>query len=138
MQLKKTWYFYWYTIYIIIIHCLVLYFWIKFYIGTPTSLFSSLQKWDYPNAWPPLQAFIIQGLDRTQQKHAQQVAVKLADVWLHSNYKGFTTQSAMFEKVGIIINCIIIGIIIIIALFLFSTMFQQKEKLTWVVNILHS
>lgn len=101
-------------------------------------MYSSLQQWDYPNAWPPLQAFIIQGLDRTQQKHAQQVAVKLADVWLQSNYKGFTTQSAMFEKVGIIINCIIIGIIIIIALFLFSTMFQQKEKLTWVVNILHS
>lgn len=59
----------------------------------------SSQQWDFPNAWPPLQAFIIQGLDRTQQKLAQQVAMKLATVWLHTNYKGFSEKSSMFEKV---------------------------------------
>lgn len=59
----------------------------------------SSQQWDFPNAWPPLQAFIIQGLDRTQQKLAQQVAMELAAVWLHTNYKGFVEKSMMFEKV---------------------------------------
>lgn len=70
-----------------------------FSAGTPTTLYPSSQQWDFPNAWPPLQAFIIQGLHRTQQKFAQQVAKKLADVWLRSNYKGFATKSLMFEKV---------------------------------------
>ncbi|XP_050540083.1 trehalase-like isoform X2 [Daktulosphaira vitifoliae] len=72
------------------------------YNGTPTSLYSSSQQWDFPNAWPPLQAFIIQGLDRTQQKLAQQVAADLADVWLRSNYKGFSEKSMMFEKYDVL------------------------------------
>jgi len=64
-------------------------------------MYSSSQQWDYPNAWPPLQAFIIQGLDRTNQKLAQEVAAKLAETWLRSNYKGFAEKSMMFEKVSI-------------------------------------
>ncbi|XP_060861354.1 trehalase-like isoform X2 [Metopolophium dirhodum] len=69
------------------------------YNGIPTSMYSSSQQWDFPNAWPPLQAFIIQGLDKTQQKNAKQVAVKLAEVWLRTNYRGFTNNESMFEKV---------------------------------------
>ncbi|XP_050432885.1 trehalase-like isoform X2 [Adelges cooleyi] len=72
------------------------------YNGTPTSMYPSSQQWDFPNAWPPLQAFIIQGLDRTQQKLAQQEAFKLAEVWLHSNYKGFAEKSMMFEKYDVL------------------------------------
>lgn len=62
-------------------------------------MYASSQQWDFPNAWPPLQAFIIQGLDRTQQKLAQQVASNMADVWLRSNYKGYSEKGMMFEKV---------------------------------------
>lgn len=62
-------------------------------------MYSSSQQWDFPNAWPPLQAFIIQGLDKTGQKIAQHIAQKLADVWLRTNYKGFSEKSMMFEKV---------------------------------------
>jgi len=62
-------------------------------------MFASQQQWDFPNAWPPLQAFIIQGLDRTKQKLAQSVAANLAEVWLRSNYKGFSEKSMMFEIV---------------------------------------
>lgn len=69
------------------------------FLGTPTSMYSTSQQWDFPNAWPPLQAFIIQGLDKTKQNLAQQVALKLADVWLRSNYKGFASKTKMFEKV---------------------------------------
>lgn len=68
-------------------------------IGIPTSMYSSSQQWDFPNAWPPLQAFIIQGLDKTQQQNAKQVAVRLAEVWLRTNYHGFTNNESMFEKV---------------------------------------
>lgn len=71
------------------------------FTGTPTSLYNTTQQWDFPNAWPPLQAFIIQGLDRSEDKNAQQVAAKLADVWLRTNYKGFSEEKMMFEKVGI-------------------------------------
>lgn len=62
-------------------------------------MYLSSQQWDFPNAWAPLQAFIIQGLDKTHQKIAQHVAEKLAEVWLQSNYKDFTAKSTMFEKV---------------------------------------
>jgi len=56
-------------------------------------------QWDFPNAWPPLQAFIIQGLNRIQHKFTQQIAERLAEVWLRTNYKGFIDNSVMFEKV---------------------------------------
>ncbi|XP_050056696.1 trehalase-like isoform X2 [Aphis gossypii] len=66
--------------------------------GTPTSMHISSQQWDYPNAWPPLQAYIIQGLDRTEQESAKEVAAKMVEVWLSTNYKGFAERSIMFEK----------------------------------------
>lgn len=64
-------------------------------------MYVSSQQWDYPNAWPPLQAYIIQGLDRTGHSCAQQVAAKMAEVWLSSNYKGFAEKLTMYEKVRI-------------------------------------
>lgn len=62
-------------------------------------MYASSQQWDFPNAWPPLQAFIIQGLHRTGQKLAQDVAMNMAEIWLQSNYKGYAEKSMMFEKV---------------------------------------
>lgn len=60
---------------------------------------ASKEQWDYPNAWPPLQAFLIQGLDRTNQDVAQTIALRLAQAWLSTNYKGFIAYQMMFEKV---------------------------------------
>lgn len=68
------------------------------YNGTPTSMQASKEQWDYPNAWPPLQAFLIQGLDRTNQDVAQTIALRLAQAWLSTNYKGFIAYQMMFEK----------------------------------------
>ncbi|XKL67138.1 hypothetical protein PGB90_010558 [Kerria lacca] len=68
------------------------------YNGTPSSMQASKEQWDYPNAWPPLQAFLIQGLDRTNQRTAQIIAFHLAQVWLSTNHKGFTNYQMMFEK----------------------------------------
>ncbi|XP_014246527.1 trehalase-like [Cimex lectularius] len=66
--------------------------------GTPTSLVYSNEQWDYPNAWAPLQAFLIQGLERTDTALGSTVASHFANVWLQSNYKGFIDERKMFEK----------------------------------------
>jgi hypothetical protein len=42
---------------------------------------------------------VIQGLDRTNYKPAQTVAINLAKSWINTNYVGFITSGTMFEKV---------------------------------------
>jgi len=66
--------------------------------GTPTSMDFSGEQWDFPNAWPPLQAFLIQGLDNLNTYPAFKRAQYFASKWLHSNYKGFSDLGVMFEK----------------------------------------
>lgn len=68
------------------------------YYGAPTSLRNSTQQWDFPNCWPPLQAMVIQGLDRTYDITAQLVAYNLASKWVYTNYIGFSRTGTMFEK----------------------------------------
>ncbi|CAH0393318.1 unnamed protein product [Bemisia tabaci] len=68
------------------------------YIGTPTSLTESGQQWDFPNSWAPLQMFLIQGLDLTGVLKAQQLAEKLAQNWVYTNYRGLVTSGFMYEK----------------------------------------
>ncbi|XP_050422489.1 trehalase-like [Adelges cooleyi] len=67
-------------------------------ICVPTSNVNSSQQWDYPNCWPPLQAMVIQGLDRTKYKPAQTVALNLAKSWINTNYVGYANSGTMFEK----------------------------------------
>lgn len=69
--------------------------------GIPTSLINSGEQWDYPNAWPPLQAFIIQGLDRAG---LQQEAENLARKWLKANIRGFMNSHEMFEKYDALVS----------------------------------
>lgn len=38
---------------------------LQFPNGVPTSLRESGQQWDYPNAWPPLQHMLIEGMLRS-------------------------------------------------------------------------
>nr|QUU43766.1 trehalase [Trichogramma dendrolimi] len=66
--------------------------------GVPASLDNSSQQWDYPNAWPPLQSIIVQGLRQTNYMPAQDLAKELAKTWLQSNYLGFSQTKKMFEK----------------------------------------
>ena len=72
--------------------------------GIPTSLDNSSQQWDFPNAWPPLQSIIVQGLRQTNYPPALDVAKELAFTWLQSNYLGFNQSMKMYEKVSI--SCI--------------------------------
>nr|WON00875.1 trehalase [Arma chinensis] len=66
--------------------------------GLPASLNFSGEQWDFPNAWPPLQAFFIQGLDRIGTKNTSDLALQYALKYTRSNYKGFHDFGLMFEK----------------------------------------
>ncbi|TGZ50282.1 trehalase [Temnothorax longispinosus] len=66
--------------------------------GTPTSVNYTGEQWDFPNAWPPLQSFLILGLYQTGVKEAVDLAETLADRWLRSNYLGYDEYGKMFEK----------------------------------------
>lgn len=66
--------------------------------GTPSSLIQSGEQWDMPNAWPPLQAIIVQALHATDNTEAKQLAEKLASAWVRANHIGFQETKEMFEK----------------------------------------
>ncbi|XP_034180752.2 trehalase isoform X2 [Osmia lignaria lignaria] len=70
----------------------------SFFGGTPTSLNYTGEQWDFPNAWPPLQSFIVMGLYWTGVREAMEFADELASRWLSSNYAGFVETGQMFEK----------------------------------------
>jgi len=63
------------------------------------------EQWDYPNAWPPLQSFLILGLHQTGVGKAVKLAETLADRWLRSNYLGYDEYGKMFEKVSPFFSC---------------------------------
>lgn len=66
--------------------------------GIPTSLEYSGQQWDFPNAWPPLQAITVQGLERSGDKEAKELAKELATRWVMATMQGFKETGEMFEK----------------------------------------
>ncbi|XP_043283050.1 trehalase-like isoform X2 [Venturia canescens] len=66
--------------------------------GIPTTLERSGEQWDYPNAWPPLQYFVIMALDMTGDAWAQKYAYELSQRWVRSNYKAFNESTYMYEK----------------------------------------
>ncbi|XP_059186792.1 trehalase [Centropristis striata] len=71
---------------------------LKFPNGVPTSLRESGQQWDYPNAWPPLQHMLIDGLSKLPSEDAKQLAFDLAQRWIKTNWVAYTKYEAMFEK----------------------------------------
>ncbi|XP_051726389.1 trehalase [Ctenopharyngodon idella] len=66
--------------------------------GVPTSLSESGQQWDMPNAWPPLQHMIIEGLSGLDSAHAKEIAFSLAQRWIQTNWRAYIKYEAMFEK----------------------------------------
>lgn len=66
--------------------------------GILTSLLETGQQWDAPNAWPPLQFFIIKGLRRLRVPEAAGLASTLSKAWLESNYAAWHSTGNMFEK----------------------------------------
>ncbi|GLV34473.1 Trehalase [Carabus blaptoides fortunei] len=71
--------------------------------GTPSSLVHSGEQWDMPNAWPPLQAIIVQGLHAADDEAANKLAEDLASAWVRANHIGYQTTKEMFEKYDAIV-----------------------------------
>ena len=67
--------------------------------GIPATLEHSGEQWDYPNAWPPLQYFVVMSLDNTGDAWAQRLAYEISERWVRSNFKAFNVTHSMFEKV---------------------------------------
>ncbi|MCJ8733448.1 hypothetical protein PDJAM_G00223570 [Pangasius djambal] len=66
--------------------------------GVPTSLSQSGQQWDMPNAWPPLQHMLIEGLSQLDSSDAKDLASDLAQQWIRTNWLAYVKYDAMFEK----------------------------------------
>ncbi|XP_008573156.1 PREDICTED: trehalase [Galeopterus variegatus] len=69
--------------------------------GIPTSLRETGQQWDFPNAWAPLQDFVIRGLAKSPSPRTQEVAFQLAQNWIRTNFDVYSQKSAMYEKYDI-------------------------------------
>lgn len=70
--------------------------------GVPSTLEHTGEQWDYPNAWPPLQHIMIEGLNNTGVNLAVKFAAELADIWVRANFLAFKENQAMFEKVSLL------------------------------------
>ena len=69
--------------------------------GLPTSLNDSSQQWDFPNAWAPLQWFLVKGWENANDPELRQAARDAAVTWLRSTYDGWVRyNNSMFEKVS--------------------------------------
>jgi len=66
--------------------------------GVAATLVTSGQQWDFPNAWPPLQQMLVEGLDQCGAEGAAELAAELAARWLRSNLEGWAARGAMHEK----------------------------------------
>ncbi|XP_076853570.1 trehalase isoform X2 [Brachyhypopomus gauderio] len=66
--------------------------------GVPTSLSQTSQQWDLPNAWPPLQHMLIEGLAQVDSADTKQLAFTLAQRWIRTNWLAYSKYQAMFEK----------------------------------------
>ncbi|CAH1797539.1 unnamed protein product [Owenia fusiformis] len=66
--------------------------------GMPSSKIESGEQWDFPNAWPPLQQMIIEGLSNTKSSRGQYLARELAEQWVKVNWKIWKENGNMYEK----------------------------------------
>ncbi|XP_019851831.1 PREDICTED: trehalase-like [Amphimedon queenslandica] len=67
--------------------------------GLPTSQNSTGQQWDFPNAWAPLQWFLVKGWEGADDQELNKAARNLTETWLRSNYQAWIQYNhSMFEK----------------------------------------
>lgn len=72
--------------------------------GIPSSLVSSGQQWDFPNAWAPTSWVIMEGLRMVGE---EEVAIGLAQKWVRKNYAMWKSSGGrMFEKYNVVSPCL--------------------------------
>lgn len=67
--------------------------------GIPTSRVNSAQQWDFPNAWAPLVALLVEALASSDVAKAREAAKGVGSQWVESNYLAWKKYGHMFEKV---------------------------------------
>lgn len=67
--------------------------------GAATTVVKSGEQWDFPNAWPPLQAMLIEGLRRLPHSSGgPALAAELAQRWVGNCYVAWRETGYMHEK----------------------------------------
>ncbi|XP_039290147.1 trehalase [Nilaparvata lugens] len=66
--------------------------------GIPNSLTETGEKWDFPNAWAPLQSMIVEGLETLGTVAAKIKAYQLANRWIRTTYGGYKTSHVMYDR----------------------------------------
>ncbi|CAI5734068.1 unnamed protein product [Hyaloperonospora brassicae] len=66
--------------------------------GIQTTTFTTGEQWDAPNAWPPLQDIIIEGLQIAGTARAQALANHLVKTWVMASFVAWQNTGLMFEK----------------------------------------
>lgn len=69
--------------------------------GVPTTLMGTGEQWDWPNAWPPMQHWVSEGLRTLDDQAATDLANKWTKRWILSNFLAYKDShyTAMYEKV---------------------------------------
>lgn len=66
--------------------------------GIQTTTTMTGQQWDAPNAWPPEQDIVIEGLLAMNLSAAHDLARSLTQTWVHSSLAAWRETGLMFEK----------------------------------------
>ncbi|XP_044733048.1 trehalase-like [Chrysoperla carnea] len=66
--------------------------------GVPASNINTSQQWDYPNVWPPLIGYMVEGLQNSDSDYAKELAFELTERWIYSNYLSYDSGKRMYEK----------------------------------------
>uniref|UniRef100_A0A0R3RLU0 Trehalase n=1 Tax=Elaeophora elaphi TaxID=1147741 RepID=A0A0R3RLU0_9BILA len=69
--------------------------------GIPSSVSKSGQQWDLPYGWPPMQHMIIEGMRKSGDYEAQQLAFKLARKWVMANYIMYQKTKKIQDKIDV-------------------------------------
>ena len=95
--------------------------------GVPTSVVESGQQWDFPNAWPPLQHILVEGLLKTEHSEAKDMALTVARRYTEATMFSCPDGAEvcnMFEKVHCLhhFHYVIFHFLLMSCFVLFSTM----------------
>mmetsp|Transcript_3405 Transcript_3405/g.6840 ORF Transcript_3405/g.6840 Transcript_3405/m.6840 type:complete len:179 (-) Transcript_3405:172-708(-) len=67
--------------------------------GASTTVMASGEQWDAPNAWPPLQSMLIEGLQQLDASSGgPPLAAELAQRWVGTCYTAWRQTGYMHEK----------------------------------------
>ncbi|KAL4110273.1 hypothetical protein PRIC1_001965 [Phytophthora ramorum] len=66
--------------------------------GVQTTTSATGQQWDAPNAWPPLQDIVIEGLQAAGTAKSLALSKHLVETWVKAGFVAWQKTGLMFEK----------------------------------------